>query len=66
MSLDDFQLLDNEIMDNSIIKRDFLKFYHQQAANLKDSGQNIVFIIGENDSYHQIGNAYLHYELMNQ
>ena len=25
MSLEDFQLLDNEAIDNSIIKRDFLK-----------------------------------------
>ena len=26
MSLEDFQLLDNEPFDNSIIKRDFLKY----------------------------------------
>ena len=27
MSLEDFQLLDNEQFDNSIIKRDFTKIY---------------------------------------
>ena len=47
MSLDDFQLIDNEKIDNSIIKKDFLKIYHQQAANLNDFDQNIDFIFGE-------------------
>ena len=28
MSLEDFQLLDNEPFDNSIIKRDFTKVFH--------------------------------------
>ena len=46
-----------------IIKREFLKNYHQQAANLNDSDQNIDFVFGEIDNYHQIGNAYLQYEL---
>ena len=59
----DFHLIDKEIIDNSIIKRDFLKIYHQQAANLNDSDQNIDFIFGENNNYYPIGNAYLHYEL---
>ena len=30
MSFENFQLLDNEQVDKSIIKRDFLKVYHQQ------------------------------------
>ena len=30
MSLKDFQLIDNEPIDNSIIKRDFKKIYHRQ------------------------------------
>ena len=34
MSLDDFQLWDNEPFDNSIIKRGFTKIYHQQGAQL--------------------------------
>ena len=45
MSLEDFQLLDNEPFDNSIIKRDFTKFYHQQGAPLNQSGQNIEIIL---------------------
>ena len=62
MSLEDFQLIDNEVIDNSIRKRNFLKTYHQQTANLNDSGQNIEFIFGEKNNYHQFGKAYLQYE----
>ena len=63
MSLEDFQLLDNESFDNSIIKRDFLKVYHQQGAQLNDADQNIEFIFGENNNFHQIGNAYHEFDI---
>ena len=66
MSLEDFQLIDNEAIDSSIIKRDFLKTSHQQAANLNDSDQVTEFILGENNNYIQIGNAYLQYESKNR
>ena len=62
MSLEDFQLLENETIDNSIIKKDFLKIYHQPAANSNDSDQNIEFILGANNNY-QIDNAYLQNEM---
>ena len=39
MSLEDFQLLGNEPFDNSIVRRDFLKLYHQQIAILNDPDQ---------------------------
>ena len=61
--LEDFQLLDIETIDNSIRKRDFQNTCHEQAANLDDSDQNGEFIFGENYNYHQIGNAYLQYEM---
>ena len=63
MSIDDFQLLDNEPIDNSIIKRDFTKIYHRQGDQLNQSDQNIEFIFGENNNYHQIGNAYLEFNI---
>ena len=63
MSLEDFQLLDNEPFDNSIIKRDFTKIYHQQGAQLNQSDQNIELIFGENNNYHQIGNGYLEFHI---
>ena len=63
MSLEDFRLLDNEPFVNSIIKRDFTKIYHQQGAQLNQSDQNIEFIFGENNNYHQIGNGYLEFNI---
>ena len=57
--LEDFQLLDNEPIDNSIIKRDFTKLYHRKGDQLNQSYQIVEFIFGENNNYHQIGNAYL-------
>ena len=61
MSLEDFQLLDNEPFDYSIIKRDFTKIYHQQGAQLNQSDQDIEFIFGENNKYHQKGNGSLEF-----
>ena len=63
MSLDDFQLLDNEPFDNSIIKRDFLKAYHQQGAQLNQPDQNIEFVLGNNSIYHQIGNCHSEFDI---
>ena len=63
MSLEDFQSLDNEPLDNSVIKRDFTKIYLRQGDQLNQSDQNIEFIFGENDNYHQIGNAYLQFDI---
>ena len=48
MSLEDFQLLDNGPFDKNIVKREYLKIYHQQRANLNDPDQNIEIIFGEN------------------
>ena len=62
MSLEDFQLLDNEPFDNSILKRDFSRVYHQQGAQLNAANQNIEFIFGENNNNHQFGNAYLQFD----
>ena len=63
LSLEDFQLLDNEPLDKSIIKRDFAKIYHQQGDKLNQSNQNIQFIFGENNNYHQVGNADLEFNI---
>ena len=63
MNLGDFLLIDSEPIDNSIIKRGFMKVYHQSGANLNDSNQIVDFIFGENNNYHQIGNAYLEFDI---
>ena len=59
MSLEAFQLLDNEPIAIRIAEKDVLKVYHKQGAQLKQPDQNIEFIFGENINYHQIGNGYL-------
>ena len=61
--LRNFQLIDNEPIDNSIVKRDYTKVHHQSGANLNDSNQNVEFIFGKNNNYHQIGNAYLEFDI---
>ena len=61
MSLKGFQLLDNEPFDKSIIKRYFTKIYHQQGAQLNQSDQNIEYVFGEKNIYHQIGGGYLEF-----
>ena len=63
MSLEDFQLLNNEPFDNSITKRDFIKVYHQQGAQINQPDQNIDFYFGENKNYDQIGNGYLEFNI---
>ena len=63
MSLEDFQLLDNEPFDNSVKKNFFTKIYHQKGAKLNQSDQNIEFIFGDNNNYHKIGNGYLEFNI---
>ena len=63
MSLEDFQLLDKKPIDNSIVKRDFTKKYHQQGAQLNQSDQSIEFIFGENNNFHQNGKCYLEFDI---
>ena len=58
MSFEDFQLIDNESINDSIVKRDFLKVYHQEVATKNGPDQSVDFIFGENNNYHQIGNAF--------
>ena len=47
MSIENFELIVNESIDNSIIEKDFL----QQAANLNDSDQTIEYKFGEIINY---------------
>ena len=63
MSAEDFQLIDDSKIDDSIIKRDFIKIYHQHGAEVNNENQNIKFYFGENLNYIQIGNAYLEIDI---
>ena len=44
MNFQDIQVIDNGTIGNSFKKRDFMIIYHQQAANLNDSDENIDFV----------------------
>ena len=50
-------------IDDSIIKRDFIKIYHQHGAEVNNENQNIKFYFGENLNYIQIGNSYLEIDI---
>ena len=63
MSAEDFQLIDNEKNDDSIIKRDFIKIYHQSRANVDAENSQIKFYFGENHNFIQVGNGYLDFDM---
>ena len=63
MSLENFQLIDDTSIDNSIIKRHYWKIYHQRCTQLNDSNQGFDFNFDENNTYHQIGNGYLEFDI---
>ena len=48
MSAEGFQSTDDSRTDDSIIKRDLTKFYHQHGAEVNSENQNIKFYVGEN------------------
>ena len=43
MSAEDFQLIDDSKIDDSIIKREFIEIYHQHGAEVNNENQNIKF-----------------------
>ena len=63
MSAEDFQLIDDEKIDDSIIKRDFIKIYHQSGANVDAENSQIKFYFGENHNFIQVGNGYLELDI---
>ena len=63
MSAEDFQLIDDEKIDDSIIKRDFIKIYHQSGANVDAENSQIKFYFGEKHNFIQVGNGYLEFDI---
>ena len=63
MSAEDLQLIDDEKIDDSIIKRDFIKIYHQSGANVDAEYSQIKFYFGENHNFIQVGNGYLEFDI---
>ena len=63
MSAEDFQLIDDSKIVNSIIKRDFIKIYHQSGANVDAENSQIKFYFGEHHNFIQVGNGYLEFDI---
>ena len=63
MSAEDFQLINASKIDDSIIKRDFIKIYHQSGANVDAENSQIKFYFGENHNFIQVGNGYLEFDI---
>ena len=63
MSAEDFQLIDTEKIDDSIIKRDFIKVYHQSGANIDAESSQTKFYSNENHNFIQVGNGYSEFDI---
>ena len=63
MSAVDFQLVDDEKIDDSCIKRDFIKIYQQFGADVNNENSNIKFYFGEIHNFIQVGNGYLELDI---
>ena len=63
MSAEVSQLTDNSKIHDSIIKRDFIKIYHQHGAEVINENQNIKCHFGKNVNSIQIGNGYLEIDI---
>ena len=57
MNLEDFQIIYDILIDNSIIQLEYLEVYHQQGTQLIDGNQGIDFLFDLNSNYNQIGNG---------
>ena len=62
MSAEDFHLLDDEQIDDSIIKQDSIKIYHQSGANVDNENSNVKLFFEENHNFIQVGNGYLEFD----
>ena len=58
MSAEDFQLIDDSKIDDSIIKKDCIKAYHQHAAEVNVENQIFSFSFGELFNDIQMGDGY--------
>ena len=63
MRAESFQLLDTEKIDDSFIKRDFIKTYHQSGAIANAENSPIKFFFGENHNFFQVGNGFLEFDI---
>ena len=65
MSALDFQLIDDEKIDDSSIKREFIKISHQSGANGSSENSSNQFFFEENYNFIQVGKRYLEFDNKN-
>ena len=58
-----FQPVDDEKLDDSRTKRDFIKHYYQYGGDVSNKKSNIKFYFGENRIFIQVGNGYLEFDI---
>ena len=63
MSAIGFQLVDDEKIDDSIIKRALIKRNHQLGANVNSEKSNIKLLSVENHNFIQVGIGYLEFDI---
>ena len=59
----DFHIVDDEKIDDSIIKRDFITIYHHSGADVNNENSNINFYFGEIHNFIQVDNGYLELDI---
>ena len=64
MSAEAFQLMDGIKIDDSFVKRDFVKLYHHHGTRVDEENQIIFFHFGENLNHIPTGNSCLELEVM--
>ena len=63
MSVEPFHIIGDTKIDNSILKREQIRIYHQHGAQTNNADQNNDIFYKETKNYQQIGNVYLEYDL---
>ena len=63
MSAVDFQLVEDEKIDDSIMKREFIKNSHQSGADFNKENSNISLSFGENYNFIQVGIRFLEFDI---
>ena len=64
MSSEDFQLIDVTTIVDLVMKRDFVKIYHQHGAQVDNETEKITLYFREGPKYIQFGNSFVETEII--
>ena len=63
MSAEDFKLIGGTKIDDSLIKRDFIKIYHQSGVDVNNETSNIKYSFGESHTFIKTGNGFSEFDI---